>query len=689
MKAKILAISLLSFASIVLASCTANNGGNSLEPSNSTSKVDAFEEFKNETLQDNEVRINLRKSKAVLRWKPVANATGYNVYVSDSTFGEYDAFNSGPITKTNFDNGAYPFGYYKVTAIVNDKEVPINDEPVSVFSNTLMVTDNDDMNKVQERIESVHSRLEKGSDGQFSSERFAMMFYPGEYPRITAKVGYYTNLMGLGTSPEDVVLNNVYVSDDVLSNKNSTCTFWRGVENVTSDSDVMWCVSQATSFRRNKVNGNLALSSSGWSSGGFLANTVVTGSINSGSQQQWFTRNTEFRSWSGSSYNMVFTGSSKAPEDTWTGNHFTNIETTERIAEKPFIYVDDYDFKVCIPKYNENTVDTTWNGKDDVENSIDLLDFYVANPLTDDSKTLNAALDKYEKVLFVPGIYNLDEPLLVNKPNSILLGMGYATLKITDKNTKAAIITKDVEGIRIANLLVDAGKKSENMVVIGEENSSSNNKDNPIVLSDLFLRIGGVQNVHTETNIALLINSNYVIGDNFWLWRADHSNGVAWKDYENERGQIIYGNPAETGIYVNGDHVLCYALMVEHFRKYQTYWKGEHGKVIMYQSETPYRVDSQDEWMSSETNKGYASYKVDDNVKNHDGIGIGVYWVNYTDVLLSNAIEVPVTENVKMYHLVTTNFTSSNPGYIENVINGIGGSGQGGSARYVESYPNN
>ena len=252
--------------------------------------------------------------------------------------------------------------------------------------------------------------------------------------------------------------------------------------------------------------------------------------------------------------------------------------------------------------------------------------------------------------------------------------MGYATLKITDKNTKAAIITKDVEGIRIANLLVDAGKKSENMVVIGEEKSSANNKDNPIVLSDLFLRIGGVQNVHTETTIALLINSNYVIGDNFWLWRAD---------------QIIYGNPAETGIYVNGDHVLCYALMVEHFRKYQTYWKGEHGKIIMYQSETPYRVDSQDEWMSSETNKGYASYKVDDNVKNHDGIGIGVYWVNYTDVLLSNAIEVPVTENVKMYHLVTTNFTSSNPGYIENVINGIGGSGQGGSARYVESYPNN
>ena len=110
----------------------------------------------------------------------------------------------------------------------------------------------------------------------------------------------------------------------------------------------------------------------------------------------------------------------------------------------------------------------------------------------------------------------------------------------------------------------------------------------------------------------------------------------------------------------------------------------------MYQSETPYRVDSQEDWMSHNgTVNGYSSYKVDDEVKNHDGLGIGVYWVNYSNVILANAMEVPETENVKMYHLVTTNFTSSYPGYIENVINGIGGSGQGGSARYVERYPSN
>ena len=315
-------------------------------------------------------------------------------------------------------------------------------------------------------------------------------------------------------------------------------------------------------------------------------------------------------------------------------------------------------------------------------------EFYIANPKTDNSKTLNEALEKIGRILFVPGHYVLDEPLQVNNAHSVILGMGYATLEISNTNITAAIITKDVENVRIANILIEAGYYSKNMMVIGEGQKNENFEQNPIVLSDLFFRIGGVSNIHTETDTALVINSDYVIGDNFWIWRADHSRGIAWKDYVDDEGEKVYGNPAETGILVNGDYVICYALMVEHFRKYQTYWKGEHGKVIMYQSETPYRVESQTEWKSHDnTVNGYSSYKVDDNVKHHDGQGIGVYWVNYSNVLLANAIEVPETEGVRMYHLVTTNFTSSYPGYIENVINGTGGSGEGGSARYVEVYP--
>lgn len=657
-----------------LSSCVSSGGGDSEQ----------------ETIKPNEILVNFKDNKSLVRWAKVEGASGYNVYACETNYGEYVLLNNKPLSENRYEEYLFKFGYFKVSYILDGKEYFINEEGESVFANTLTIMEDDDMNKVQNRIDEVHDRLETGNRGQFSSERFAMMLYPGNYPNLNAKVGYYTSLMGLGKSPLDTHIHEMYVSDNVLSNKNSTCTFWRGVENIAIDTDVMWCVSQATSFRRNYVKGNLALSSSGWSSGGFLANTVVTGTVRSGTQQQWFTRNTDMGSWNGSSYNMVFSGVSKAPRSTWSSSHFTSIEKTERMAEKPFIFVDGYDFKVSVPDYKENTVDTTWKEFDDIENSTvyDLEEFYIANPKTDDSKSLNEALENIGRVIFVPGHYVLDEPLQVNNPNSVLLGMGYVTLEISEKNKTAAIITKDVENVRIANILIDAGKSSKNMVVIGEGQKNEKLAQNPIVLSDLFFRIGGVSNVHTETDTALVVSSDYVIGDNFWIWRADHSRGIAWSDYENDEGNMVYGNPAETGILVNGDYVICYALMVEHFRKYQTHWKGEYGKVIMYQSETPYRVDSQDEWMShDDTVNGYSSYKVDDNVKYHDGQGIGVYWVNYSEVILANAIEVPETEGVVMYHLVTTNFTSSYPGYIENVINGTGGSGQGGSARYVEVYP--
>jgi len=70
-----------------------------------------------------------------------------------------------------------------------------------------------------------------------------------------------------------------------------------------------------------------------------------------------------------------------------------------------------------------------------------------------------------------------------------------------------------------------------------------------------------------------------VIGDNLWLWRADHGNNVGWTR-----------NPADNGLTVNGNNVSMYGLAVEHFQKFQTVWNGESGKDIFYQSEMPYDV---------------------------------------------------------------------------------------------------
>jgi len=69
-------------------------------------------------------------------------------------------------------------------------------------------------------------------------------------------------------------------------------------------------------MRRVHVEGDLNLfavdypnTAAGYASGGYMADSVVTGTINAGSQQQWFTRNSEMASWAFGNWNFVFVGS--------------------------------------------------------------------------------------------------------------------------------------------------------------------------------------------------------------------------------------------------------------------------------------------------------------------------------------------------------------------------------------------
>lgn len=637
------------------------------------------------------VLVNTDVDTVRVRWAAEEGANQYILYHSPSRFGVYERVAELPASQTFYEGAEFLYDSFKVTAVVGGEEVEVGRS--STFSDRALLIDQyDDMEAVQSVIDDTHASLESANGGQFSSQRAAFLFLPGTYD-LTAKVGYYTSVNGLGEVPTDVSLGGVYVSDKVLTAQNATCTFWRSVENVSVRTSVTWSVSQATSFRRTKVEGDLSLSYGGYASGGFVANTVVTGNVHGGRQQQWMTRNTEAQGFDGGAFNMVYAGCEGQMEsDAWTmtSGKVTDLETTERIAEKPFLYRDSAGYAVFVPQMQRDTKGVTW--KDgfggEAGERIPLEDFYLANAQYDTSATLNAALESGQHLLFTPGIYVLDAPLKVNLQDTVLLGLGYATLKLGDGNSEAAIEVGDVGGVRIADFLLDAGPKSEHMAVIGTENAQTDHSKNPVVLSNFYCRIGGVENVHTETDVALAIHANDVIGDNFWIWRADHSQGVAWNDEETKNG-TNFGNPARTGVLVTGDRVSCYALMVEHFEDFQTLWEGEDGCVVMYQSETPYRVPEQSLWMSHDGAKnGCASYKVADTVERHRGIGIGVYLVSFTGMTLDSAIEVPEKEGIKMEHLITCNFSMDHGGKIARVINGYGGEVDGNvqSAR-VPKYP--
>ena len=167
--------------------------------------------------------------------------------------------------------------------------------------------------------------------------------------------------------------------------------------------------------------------------------------------------------------------------------------------------------------------------------------------------------------------------------------------------------------------------------------SSADHSTNPTVLFDVHCRIGGY--IAGTAVSCFTINSNDVIIDNSWLWRADHGAGADWNT-----------NKSDSGIIVNGNNVTVYGLFVEHFQKYETMWNGNGGSVYFYQSELPYDPPSQSAWMSSTTENGYPSYKVADTVTTHRGQGIGVYSVFDNNVTADNAIETPTATGVVMNH---------------------------------------
>ncbi|MEU4396776.1 discoidin domain-containing protein [Kribbella sp. NPDC023855] len=541
--------------------------------------------------------------------------------------------------------------------------------------------------ELQNRLNVISARQHTN---QFGSERYATLFKPGTYT-ADVNLGFFTQVAGLGLSPDDVNLNgHVRVEADWLQQGdnpnnlgNATQNFWRSAENlaVTTPPGQIerWAVSQAAPYRRMHLKGapeiQLWNGGDGWASGGLFADTKIDGRVVSGSQQQWFSRNSEFGSWAGSVWNMVFLGVNGAPPPHFPNPSHTVIGQTPVIREKPFLYVDATgSYRVFVPALRPNTAGTSWSNGPAAGSSISLSEFYVVKPGAPVA-TINAALAQGKHLLLTPGVYHLDDTIRVTRANTVVLGLGLATLQ--PDTGKAALTVADVDGVKLAGLLVDAGPvNSPVLIEVGPAGSTANHAANPTSLHDVFVRIGGGPQVGKAT-VSLRVNSNNVIGDHLWLWRADHGNAVGWDL-----------NTAANGLVVNGNDVTMYGLFAEHYQQYETLWNGNGGRTYFYQNEMPYDVPNQASWSSGPGTLGWAAYKVGDSVSTHEAWGVGVYSFFQTNpsIVASRGFEVPDKPGVRFHNLLTVSL--GGVGTINRIINNTGGtSNTTTQVNYLPSYP--
>ncbi|MFJ2699336.1 discoidin domain-containing protein [Streptomyces rochei] len=513
---------------------------------------------------------------------------------------------------------------------------------------------------IQAKLDQVFREQESA---QFGSGRHAFLFKPGTYSGLNAQIGFYTQVLGLGLRPDDTTINGDITVDAGWFNGNATQNFWRGAENLAVNpvnGTNRWAVSQAASFRRMHVKGglNLAPNGYGWASGGYIADSKIDGQIGNYSQQQWYTRDSSIGGWSNSVWNQVFSGVEGAPATSFPEPRYTTLDTTPISREKPFLYLDGDAYKVFAPARRTNARGTTWANGTPQGESIPLDRFYVVKPGAT-AATINAALAQGLHLLFTPGVYHVDRTINVDRPNTIVLGLGLAT--IIPDNGVTAMKVADVDGVRLAGFLIDAGPvNSPTLLEIGPQGASADHAANPTTVQDVYIRIGGAGPGKATTS--MVVNSHDTIIDHTWVWRADHGDGVGWET-----------NRADYGVRVNGDDVLATGLFVEHFNKYDVEWYGERGRTIFYQNEKAYDAPNQAAIQNGAT-QGYAAYRVDDSVDTHEAWGLGSY-CNYNvdpGIRQDHGFKTPVKPGVKFHSLLVVSLGGM--GHYNHVINDTGAS---------------
>ena len=507
--------------------------------------------------------------------------------------------------------------------------------------------------------------------GQFNANRFAILLRSGAHD-LSVNTGYYTSVIGVGPEPASVTVRNVESYD--VEAGGATQNFWRSAEGLTvANSSSTWAVSQACPLRRMVYHGDLWLSEQGagthWSSGGFMADVDIHGTLHTGTQQQWAFRSSQLGKpgqFESGGWNYVFVGVDGAPAVSTTSkpDEITTLAAAPALAEKPYLVEDaTAGWQVWVPRHDaagssgvtpDHAAAVPASARLDLET-----DVFVARADRHNGSSINAALaaaasskKPFRGLLLTPGIYEMDAPIKVATAGFVVLGIGFPTL--LSSNGQAAIeIAAGLDDVRVAGLLLESGTAvTADVATVAPllrwgSGTASAAESARSVLSDIFARVGAFSYTAgsfkasctvTTASSMVEINDHGLTVDNTWFWHADHDDCGSASDR-------CY---SAHGLTVNGDNVTVVGLAAEHSMEDLVVWNGEGGRTFFYQAELPYH----------DAAFAGAGYAVDARVKKHEGYGLGVYIIG-GGLSVKSAIRAPPSSNfTNMVTLVLGGSTS-------------------------------
>ena len=529
---------------------------------------------------------------------------------------------------------------------------------------------------------------------------------------IQAEVAPGTVVAGLGTSPCDVVINGALSINDgglaIRDSQMSNVTI-NPIQSGVPAGGMLWYTSQTATLRRVNILGNLYVSPvtqtpgscenpcnpvtqgfqinliPGVANGFAITNSVITGKVingnglntpdtegNGGNSDIYFQQD-DIGGYSGFGSDMVFTGTLGAPSDNFgpgsvspyeAPGDITNVTFTPTVREAPFVYYDGSQFEIFRPSAQFNVRGPNWATDSTQGDSLPLSSFYIATTAAaDNAETMNAALAAGKNLLVGPGTYDLDEPITIFAPDTVMMGLGDPILEADDSAT--IVVTDSAGGTVLSRFNADGrpfdpndmGPFADNQIVIGQTPHGSGSESDPTTLSD-------VSSVSGATN-DILINQDHTI-----LNQGEYqTNNNSGDGYTTTNWTATSGN---TGAIVNGDDATWQGIWLEHFKQTEISWNGEYGNVTFLQNERPLTVpfDTPGEigvqphvWMMNANFDGYPSLAVAQGVSHFtlNGFQSWSRLGNGCDCNVTSVITTPVTPGVTFHALFTGEILGSTP----------------------------
>ena len=245
---------------------------------------------------------------------------------------------------------------------------------------------------------------------------------------------------------------------------------------------------------------------------------------------------------------------------------------------------------------------------------------------------------------FTPGIYDVDKPIQVKRADTVVLGLGMATLD-RRRTAPSAMTVPTCRASTIAGLHVRRRRRSSSPVLLrGRRQRRTARRRSRATRPRCRTCSSASAAPHVgKATVSLEVNSDDVILDDIWAWRADHGDGVGWtvehRRHRRRRQRRRRHSPPA-----------CSSSTTR-----STRWSGtaSDGETIIFQNEMPYDPPNQAAWQHDGV-LGFAGVQGRRRVTTHQGWGLGSYCFFNVDpsIHATRAFEVPVTPGVQLHDIL-------------------------------------